>query len=53
MLYICLIFLNCKTKKCTTLTENMQLKLDSPRYFPAPFNPSLQKSEIYIRKCCR
>ena len=38
--------IKCITKKCTTLTENMQLKVTSTRYFMGLFNPSLRKSEI-------
>ena len=35
--------IKCITKKCITLTENMQLKVTSPRYFPGLFNLSLHK----------
>lgn len=49
----CAIFVKSITKKYTTLTENIQLKVKSPRYFRGLFNPSIHKSKIYTRICWR
>ena len=46
-------FLKCITKTRAALTENMQLKVKSLTYFPGLFNPRLNKSEIYTKKCFR
>ena len=46
------VFLKRKTKKWWTekLTENMKLKVKSPRYFPGLFTLSFHKKEVSTKK---
>ena len=47
------IFLKWITKKLAIKAESEQFKVKTSRYLPGLFNPSLHKSEIYIKKMLR
>ena len=36
-------------KTCTTINENIQLNVKSPKYFSGLLSPSLHKSEVYTK----